>query len=66
MTAMLSERKKTSFQLSLKALKLVDDLSRELGVSRTAILEFSVRDFAEKQLLKADPTRPARTDRPAS
>lgn len=44
----LLERKYTPLRLSIDALKLMDLLSRKRGISRTSVIEWALRDMAEK------------------
>jgi hypothetical protein len=48
----LSERVKKSFWLSVTAFDLITDMARAGGVSRTAIIERAVRDFAKHEGFK--------------
>lgn len=46
-------RQMKSFRLSPEAIKLLEAVSKERGISQTAVIEQAVRDFAEKILKKS-------------
>jgi hypothetical protein len=49
----LNERSNQTFRLSVEAQKLIVGLAQKLGIGRTAVLELSVRDLAEKKGVQA-------------
>ena len=46
----------TSFRLSEKAVKLLDQLEKETSLKRSAIAEIAIRQYAEKTLRKPKKT----------
>lgn len=44
-----SIRRPTSARLSTEALRLMDKLASKLGISRTAVLELAIREYARLQ-----------------
>lgn len=51
----MSTKKKRSYTLTSEADLLLEALSKKLGVSKTAILEISIREKAEKENTKLEP-----------
>lgn len=49
----LVERKYRPFRLSVTALRLIDLLAQKRGISRTSVLEWALRDMAEKYAVTA-------------
>lgn len=49
----LMARQMKSFRLSPEAIKLMEAVSKERGISQSAVIEQAVRDFAEKTLKKS-------------
>lgn len=45
----MNEKTGTSFRLSKDALLIISKLSVELGISKTAVIELSVRSLQEKE-----------------
>ena len=45
----LPERFATSFRLSKAALDLIERISRNLGIGKTAVVELAVRQMAQKE-----------------
>lgn len=44
-----NNKKKTSFSLSYDACKILDQLSIKLCISKTAVLEIAIREYAKKE-----------------
>ena len=45
----MADRKQISFTLSAGAVEICDNLQEALGISRSAVLELAVREFAERR-----------------
>jgi len=46
-----------SFRLTATARKLIDDLSAELGLSQTGVVESAIRELAKTQNIAANPPK---------
>lgn len=62
---MADDKKATSFRLSPRALELCEALADELGITKTAIIELSIRElsikvFAERKGVKVKATDKAK------
>ena len=47
--ALVREKKKTSIRLSSEAKALLEQLSKKLGISQSAVLEIAIRTFAKQE-----------------
>lgn len=46
------DRKYSPFRLTLAARKIIDSIVRKRGVSRTAVVEWALRDLGEKEKIQ--------------
>ena len=42
-------KRSTSFSLSEEAMRLIEEMSKDMGVSKTTVLEMAIREMAKRR-----------------